>query len=777
MRWQFHTAAAGVTASLGAILGGLIYAQSPAKNATPEPIVLSYHETPIFKGPHEHWVEAIAFSPDGKTLATGCGDCFLRLWDAATGRLLSIQGQDAMRGIKDLAFSPDGRTVAGVGGGFGVDVLLWDTTSGRIVQEIPSPTPSPGATARPGEPGMVYKGKPIVFKPLNAVAYSPDGKILAAAADNVVFRDAQSGSLITTLGQPAKGAMALAFSPDGKTMATAATDKRVRLWSVPSGELQATLDGPTQPLAAVKFSPDGKRVVATGSGKRSILSRDETPAGYLWSWELPDGRAKKVELGNVNVRQVVFTSPTSVAVAAGAEVLGVDLQSGQAASPRKIRAHSQDVLSLAISPDGRRLASGARDRTVDVIDLESGELVYRLPGLSDIYSYVASSADGKQFATATIDVRFSNRLPNNDAAFPARYQKFFSDPANVGRINPSVVRVWAPRDGHMQALLPLPPSQVTAIKYLPEGHQLAVAGWLPDKGGMLSIWDADSGKHLRDLPAGSSEVLSIALSPDGGTLASADAGGNVDLWNLQSAAKTRSHKHDHPVEAVAFSRDGKLLATGDNDATVRLFDAASGAELRTLKCKSRLEALDFSPDSKLLAVGTRFPGLELWDLGDKTDGVTLKASGDYFETMPGFVSFSPDGRYVVCGGHGKDIAVFDVASRTLHKELRGHGHPATAIAFLPDGRLVSGGEERTIRLWDPTLGTGLATWIAWPAHEQQGWSDQWIGFTKSGQFIGSAKLDRLVGWITAGDLIPAAEDAGRRRRVESLFDAGAAVQK
>jgi transcription initiation factor TFIID subunit 5 len=73
--------------------------------------------------------------------------------------------------------------------------------------------------------------------------------------------------------------------------------------------------------------------------------------------------------------------------------------------------------------------------------------------------------------------------------------------------------------------------------------------------------------------------------------------------------------------------------------------------------------------------------------------------------LPGFVAFSPDGRFVVCGGHGKGIAVFDAASGILFKELRGHAHPATRVAFLPDGRLVSGGEERMVKIWDPTAGT------------------------------------------------------------------------
>ncbi len=139
--------------------------------------------------------------------------------------------------------------------------------------------------------------------------------------------------------------------------------------------------------------------------------------------------------------------------------------------------------------------------------------------------------------------------------------------------------------------------------------------------------------------------------------------------------------------------------------------------------------------------------------------------------MPGFVAFSPDGRYVVCGGHGKCIAVFDVASGTLFKELRGHAHPATRVAFLPDGRLVSGGEERMVKMWDPTAGTCLASWVVVPADPKQHWDDQWVGVDSSGNFVTSPNLDRLVGWQTGGDLLLGAETPDRRRRVEKLFQA------
>lgn len=745
----------------GIALVSLLLVLAAAKPATGPPIELGFRDTPILLDPHEHWVQAIAFSPDGASVATGTG--YLRVWDVATGQLKSIHADDAMRGIHGLAYAPDSRLVAAVGGFFNHEVMLWDVSTGMVAQDFAEPAAAPGSV--PASAPFLYKGQPINYRVLTAVAYSPDGQIVATAPGSVILREAQSGKIIAKFDEPTKGVKALTFSADGQTLATAAEDKCVRLWSVPEKRLLQALDGATQPLVSVALSDDGRQVAAVSSGKKSIF--DETPVSYLWSWDRAGDSPRKFSLGDVKASQVAFSSGTTVVFGAGRDLMSLDLTE-QLPTSRKIWSHNQEILAVAISPDRKLVASGGKDRNVDLVDLATGKLVRRLPGLTDTISAVTTSGDGQRFATATIDLRFTNRLPEANGDFAARFAQYFGDEANAGRIQPSEVRIWSATDGSLQSILPLPPCQVTDVELIPDSNLVAVAGWLPGKGGLLSIWDASTNKLVHTLPTPGAEVLSITTSLDGRILASGDADGNLERWELSTQTKLRSQKLDHAIEAVAYSNDGKLLAAADAKRIVRVYDDGNSQLKQTLPSHSYVESLDFSPDGRHLAAGTRHPGIELWELQSGKSHL-LKSSGDHFATMPGFVKFSPDGRFVVCGGKGKDIAVFDVAKGELHCELSGHFHAASAAAFLPDGRLISGGEERTIRLWNTDPGELLATWVTVPADDQQGWADEWVGYRPSGEFIGTANGKRLVGWVTGGETILGTEGSNRRR-VERLIE-------
>lgn len=734
---------------------------SLAAKPTP-PITLQFHETPVWLGPHEHWVTSLAFSPDGRTLASGCADGHLRFWDVATGRLHSVRGDDATRGIHGVAYSPDGKRVAAVGGMLDDEVVLFDATPEAIVRQLEPhshgfayPTPFPDTAP------FRYKGKPVDYRVYSAVAFSPDGRLLATAPGQLVLHDAATGDERIKLSPPLKKVAAVDFSRDGKFLA-AAEDKRVRLVNPIDGQIIATCDGSPQPIVSVAISPDGQHIAATASGKRSLL--DSTIVSHVCYWDRQQSTAlHKIDLGNVRAGQIKFVDDSTLLVAAGRELLEFKLSGAEKPSRRVIATMSEDITAVALSPDAKLLAIGGHDRTADVIERATGRRVHRLNGLTDWFSSVAASHDGQLFATATIDRRLADPQLLPTMRFTDIYDKFFGDEANAGRMQPGEVRLWSSATGRMQGVLPLPNCQVTAVDFIGRSHQLAIAQWTPQLGSAISLWDTDSQRHLRDLSPQKAEILSIDVAPDGTHVASGDAEGNITLWNLQTGAAQQIASDKHAIDAVAFSADGKWLAAASADRTVRLYDAAAGKVARTLTSRSRIKSLAFSPDGHQLAAGTRDPGFELWNLRTDSPSQTLKAPGDAFDSMPGFVAFSPDGRFVVCGGRGKDIAVFNAADGTLHCQMPGHAHPATAVAFLKDGRLASGGDDRTVRLWDPQQNKLLATWITMPADAAQQWIDQWIGYTPTGEFTGPENLNRLVGWQTGGEILTQPTAAGHQR--------------
>ena len=314
---------------------------------------------------------------------------------------------------------------------------------------------------------------------------------------------------------------------------------------------------------------------------------------------------------------------------------------------------------------------------------------------------------------------------------------------------------------------------MTAVTFLPGGNLLAVAGWQPGKGGMLSLWDSADGRLVQEVAAGRTEVLSVAASPDGRLIASGDGDGNVEVWDAQAARELWSQRFGTRALAVAFSPAGAgaaapVLAAADGSGTVRLLDAATGRTVRTLPGRFPAASLAFSPDGATLAAGRTDAGIVVWRLDSAAPPRTLRAPGDYFATETGFVTFSADGSVIAAGGHGKDVALFDARTLTLRKELRGHAHAPTAAVFFPGGRLLTAGEERSLILWQQDPGAILATWVFLPADPSRGWQDEWVGYTPRGEYAGSASLDRLHGWILGGETFPV-DESGEMRRVDRLL--------
>ncbi|MFC4587111.1 nSTAND1 domain-containing NTPase [Sphaerisporangium corydalis] len=612
-----------------------------------------------------------------------------------------------------------------------------------------------------------------------AVAVDPAGTLVAAAGatesdTKILLWDLRRPDRPVLLGSPLAGhtapIYAVAFSPDGRTLATGSADTTVRLWNVADpahpGVLGLPLTGPRDEVLSVEFSPDGT-TLAAGSRDKTVRLWDVRDPGH------PVVIGPALTGSADAVQSTAFTPDGKLLAAADA---GRAVRVWDVAGPRHRPLGRPLVLpsrvnAVAFSPDGTTLAAGSNDGMVrlwTMSDPGRPAPAGTLTGAAGWINAIAFSADGGRLAVADSDAKVRIwdmtrhelllELPHAEPVTAVAFRDH--DHVLYTNSTDGIARLWRVPGPS----LPTAGRSITALVFHP-GRPLLVDG-----GTDLRIWDLTSrdrpspvGRPLT-APAGSDRMTgTVALSPDGRTLASGTRTGNtVLLWDITVPDHPRRPVslpgHTALIENVTFSDDGHLLASTGDDGTVRLWnttDTRGPTALATLSPHvGFIYAAVFSPDGHTLAAATQNGYLVLWDVRDPHHPTAIRRPIAVAPDDALSLAISPDGATVAVGIADGTVHLLDItrtsAPATLGQPITGPDGFLHALAFDPDGsRLAGGSGTGQTWIWEITDRRHPHPLAILQSPKEATWS---LRFSPDGQILAAATGDIKL-WTTDPDRV------------------------
>jgi len=651
---------------------------------------------------HGGAVTSVAFSPNGKYIASASADYTIKLWNSQSGQeIRTFIGHESA--VTSIAFSPDGKyIVSGSTIYFSSDGNLSESTDNIKIWDILS-----------GDEIRIFERHGSV----NSVAFSPDGKyIVSGSGSTVILWDSQTGEEIRTFYGNNGRVNSVAFSPDGKYIVSGGEHDKFRkyqplkLWNSQTGEEIKTLKGHTDDVKSVAFSPN-RKYIASGSSDHNIIL-----------WDGQSGKKIKILKGHTSTVTSVAFSPNSKYIVSGGGYSNIlklwDSQSGE--EIRTFKGHTNRVTSVSFSPDGKYIVSGSNDKTIKLWDSQSGEQVRTFKGYTSSVNSVVFSPNGKEIISGNSDK--SVKLWKSQGGNEIKTFKGHSWPVNDIAFSPDNKFIVS----------------TAAYFHFPMGEAES----------FFKLWDSQNGEEIRTVVGvRQSAGYSIAFSPDGKMVGLGCLDKTIKLWETQSGKLIRTlNGHGNDVISIAYSFDGKYIVSGSYDQTIKLWNSQNGEEIRTFTGHKRpVNSVIFSPDGRYIVSASSDKTLKLWNT----------QSGQEIRTFTGHkhsvnsVAFSPDGKYIVSSSDDETLKLWNSQSGVEIRTFRGHTKSVNSLAISPkDKYIVSGSDDNTLKLWNYENGKLLLTLIGINN------SEDFIAFTPNGKFDGTEKGMELLYYVEGLDIIP-----------------------
>jgi WD40 repeat protein len=586
---------------------------------------------------HGGEIVALAFAPDGQSIATIGRDNALRLWNTISGKeLVSFRAPDGVA----VAFAEKNKA------------LLWCDARGQIYRCDAGQR----GDDREGQHQRIYKFDLSPAERIDAVAFTADGSaaVVGTSGNHVYFwgrerqlqrsggiqavaldrdgqrlaiNNGQRGIAIQDMGGPgqarrllgsfgADAVRSLAFSPDGRLLAAGDFDNRIHLWDANSGREMHLLEGHRRVLISgrngvfcLAFSPDGARL-ASGAAD-----------GIVRVWDVASGKELAHSAGHGGrVRALAFAPDGKCLASAGADnALRLwEPATGRATGP--MQDENGAVAGMSLAPDGKTLAVVQLPGRLRLWEVTTGKELPRTPQLPAAVAAAAFAPKGRTLVSASVagHLHFWNCDKSEELRETQNVQSFIrllaaaNDGATVAWCgNEHRVALWDANAGKQIQEFRPQGNKISELLFSPDGETLIVAG-----SAGVHLFTLQERSASRDLSGRSGSVFAAAVSPDGRMVATGGRDGVVRLWEIASGKERRAMYGDTAsVGAAAFSADGAVLATGSNNGFIRLWDVASGQRLHSFDGhRGAVIAVAFAQrDSALITASVDGAAL-VWDL-------------------------------------------------------------------------------------------------------------------------------------------------------------------
>lgn len=585
---------------------------------------LCHSELRRFVG-HEGRVRGLAFSKDGKHLASGGSDRVVRLWDAATGKeVRSLIGHTS--NVWSIAFSPDRRYLASAAGDWATqnfgEIIIWDVQTGKAVATHPQTS------------GMV-----------DSVTYSPDGRTLAYANWDCTIRllDPATGETRILKGHTGS-CKAVVFSPDGKQLVTGAHDTTIRIWDLASGRTTKVLSGHTADVLSLAYSPDGNSFVS--------VSWDHTAR----VWNATSGQLLAVLTGHTGAVDGVDYCPDGKQIATSSVDGTVRLwEVGTWKEQSILRIHDRELHALAYSPGGRSLATVGWDGVVKLWDLPHRQYGRPLTTGRNNPKKLLFRPDQEVLAMLLAPAPQNNRpgfieyIHPRTGDYVRNFSKqtigyndfaFSSDSRWLAHDASHLVQICDAQTGAVVRTLEGHACEVVSVAFVPQRPLLVSVA----RDGMARLWNHETGVLLQEFTTSLDSCTQLAVSPDARHLAFAAKDGRIACWSLhdQQAMGPELTWLAHPggTHTLAFHPHDGTLASGGHDGSVRLWNATNRQEAKALHGHvGAVHTVCYSPDGKRLVSGGNDGTVVLWDAQHGLEALSLRRQLSGVSS----VAFSPDG--------------------------------------------------------------------------------------------------------------------------------------